>query len=675
MVRYLICLSLLAAAPQLAWADENGEAEQPRQIGLVERAGKRLAQLDISVSGPPELVATLTADDFRIKINFKRLKDFQLDRLCGVPEGETSADPTTPAVASASLRATYLFYIDQPHLTMAGRQAALDLTRKLIDELLDGTSQAMIVSNARRLTVIEPLTTDRERLLDAVERLEHDRDQWDFAAEQETSRVAEVVRRLNEFNGVDGAVSLARTYQKEERWRTERNLRRLEATLGGLSEVAQPKAAFYFADTMRANPGEHFLSFFGSRMLESDPALSVMAADVTLARVPFDRVVNAASADGIRFYPVRAQGLISRFEPLSTSVALNTTLAKPSSSRLRHNHARDSMSSMASETGGRAFLFGEKAVKIAERIAADFSCLYLASFDPANFKEDAPLRVKVELEEREELRRLDVHTRGRIVLQSESRRTTARLLSAFSSPETGDEVFAVQTNIVPSGFRDGVYRGMLQIRVPPTSLSGATWDLGVSVVSRDKVRDEASGRVSVDQPGVAVIFERKLEFKPGDYEITIVAHETSTGLVSSGQLEVRWPRPNAAEAFISPIVLLQPSAGAFLRDGRSRTQGSLARSATEPLVTDRPAALVGLVCRSRRQKGALSVERSLVGISVEHFPPLVFDLEEDRCAQLRDVLPSGSLGPGFYRYEVRVSQDAKTLSQAELGFMAVQPGT
>ena len=103
--------------------------------------------------------------------------------------------------------------------------------------------------------------------------LENDREQWDFYADQERIRIDEVVRMLNEDEDIQRAIALARMYQKEERWRTEQNLRRLEMVLGQLTEVESPKAVIYFADTMRSNPGEHYLSFFGAAVRSNQPAV------------------------------------------------------------------------------------------------------------------------------------------------------------------------------------------------------------------------------------------------------------------------------------------------------------------------------------------------------------------------------------------------------------------
>jgi hypothetical protein len=172
---------------------------------------------------------------------------------------------------------------------------------------------------------------------------------------------------------------------------------------------------------------------------------------------------------------------------------------------------------------------------------------------------------------------------------------------------------------------------------------------------------------------VPVVLESEVSFKPGDYEIVSVAHEAVTGLLASTETVVAWPSPTAEPAQVSPISLLQPVSAAFLRDGESRRRGSLAYALSETVRIDRPTALIGLVCHSRRQKGPLQVERSLTGRSELSFDPLVLDLDKDRCAQLRDLLPAGSLAPGFHRYDVRVVQDGATLHECSREFFAVQP--
>jgi VWFA-related protein len=673
----------IGAALLLAFAPPRAETEEdppnPRSVGLVERAETRLAQIDVTVLGPPDVIGTLGAEDFRVKIHLRRLEQFKLDRLCSLGDADGGSLPPTaePAASSetgpalpvaAASPVTYMFYLDQPHLTLAGRQRAIDVARLMIERLVSGGRRAMIVSNAARLKLVHPLSDDRASLARALDALENDREQWDSFAEQEKVRIDEVVRLLNRDEDVQRATALARLYQKEERWRTEQNLRRLEMALGRLSEIETPKAVVYFADTMRSNPGEHYMSFFGAAMRSSEPTVTVMSSDSLTARNAFDKVVTAASAQGIRFYTVEAQGLTSQFDLSHLNPkAYSETGAVSSSSRVRASDAQRALADMAVETGGRVFLHGVRGPRIVTRILDDFACRYLISFDPSRYREDVPYRVKVEIDRPG----VEARARGQIVFPSESSRLTARLSHAFGSAGTLDDAFAVRIGLVPIGFEDGAYRALLQVSVPGTPLPGAAWDLGATVLAGNEILEEVSGHIEVSAPGVRVVLEREIDLAPGEREIVSVAHESGTGLVASEELVVDWPAPSEERVALSPIALVQPTRGAFLRDEQSRLRGSLAQGATDPTRIEHPAALIGLVCHSRRQKGQLVVERSLVGRSARTFPPLTLDLDEDRCAQFRDLLPRGSLVPGYYRYEVRVLEEGTLVQERSREFYAV----
>jgi hypothetical protein len=42
---------------------------------------------------------------------------------------------------------------------------------------------------------------------------------------------------------------------------------------------------------------------------------------------------------------------------------------------------------------------------------------------------------------------------------------------------------------------------------------------------------------------------------------------------------------------------------------------------------------------------------------VVELPPLSLNVTSDRCAQVRDLIPSGTLGPGSYRYGISHAAD------------------
>ena len=319
-------LSVALAAPLGA----APETEPPKDVGLMERTSARLAQIDVTVSGPKGAIAGLTAADFEVRLNDKIVRNVIVDALCGETGASRAAAPSAPAEAPAADAAataspapaapaerastvSYLLYFDQPHLTQAGRRASIDAAREMMPKLMAGGNRAMIVSNAKSLKVLVPLTDDKSKIDAALAAMIGDVTDFDPFAMTEENRLAEIMGEIS--NRVDLAIALAKRYAQEERSRQERDLNRLRMVIGRLAEVDPPKAVLYFADNMRGNAGEHYLSFFSGNVLaERNGTPTAAAADVQLAAstgaLPLDGVINEASADGVRFYTVEGQGLV-----------------------------------------------------------------------------------------------------------------------------------------------------------------------------------------------------------------------------------------------------------------------------------------------------------------------------------------------------------------------------
>ena len=141
---YLILAGSLLVSAMPALPQDTGD--EPREIDLIEQTGRRLAQLDVSVSGPDEAIGNLTVEDFELVVGGRFIESFIVDRLCKLEERvlrTTTVDATdfteTQAPVAATPRGpkpTYLFYFDQHHLTAAGRQNSLDIARTIVDQLV-----------------------------------------------------------------------------------------------------------------------------------------------------------------------------------------------------------------------------------------------------------------------------------------------------------------------------------------------------------------------------------------------------------------------------------------------------------------------------------------------------------------------------------------------------------
>ena len=640
----LVALCAAAQDPERAPVSDDGRPEV-RESDLVERSLSRIAVIDVSVQGSPEAIRSLGAEHFEVQVGLRKIREFEVDRVCPMAS-ETEVDPVEQLLAARP--ASYVLYFDQALLSIAGRHRSRQVARSLLPELLVDGSRVMIVSNGRELETFSGFADDTETLLAAIDRMDNDPRHFDPWASSEVQRVEEVIDALNNQRVVDLAESRARNFQKDESWRTGRALRRLETTLARLADLEAPKAVIYFADVMRQNAGEHYMSFFGGFLPQQSPVLNRMSVDALSSRTSFDAVVKQAIANGVRFYTVRAEGLVSQMQTVSVGIGGAERAGSASySSRTRVIDADKSMGSLARESGGFAFLRGEPARRMAQQIKSDFSCLFMISFDPSRYATDSAYSLKVRVNHPG----VEIRSRGQMVVQSEKTRRKSRLLAAFTAPGAARNSTAIQGGLIPTSYRKGRYKAMVQVSVPGMPLPETTWDLGASLVSDERVRSETSGRLTVGARDVPLTLEKEIEFPPGELELIYVAHETRTDLVVSGFNQHSWPNPDRGDLTAGPVVVLQPIDGIFSRDGAVRTRGSVLRSPDEPLQAELPTALVSLVCHGGRRERA-EVRRTLIGESDVTFPPLEVDFGDERCAQIRDIIPSDTLGTGQFVYRV-----------------------
>jgi hypothetical protein len=271
--------------------------------------------------------------------------------------------------------------------------------------------------------------------------------------------------------------------------------------------------------------------------------------------------------------------------------------------------------------------------------------------------------------------KVEPQARGVLVIQDDSTRLTSRLLAAFATPDAVDSETTIRGTVIPTGYAEGRYSALVQVSAPGSSVPRAAWDFGISLVARDKVRQDTAGRVSVERAGVPVVFETQMDFAPGPYELIAVAHERTTDAVANVRLEGSWPDPEQAPVTFGPLAVLQPASGAFLRGSEVRLSGSRALSAEESGRTDRPTAVIGIVCRDRGHKGTMRLERRLVGDadSAAPFATLRPDLRDERCAVFSDLIPAGVMSAGAFTYEIRAYDRDAELGTTTHSFSVTGP--
>jgi hypothetical protein len=473
------------------------------------------------------------------------------------------------------------------------------MARAALPEIMGPGDRAAIVSNEDHLQTLQRWTSDPDQLRAGL----------DLMNEKDPARPDPL-----------GRSGPRRLYHGSPQFRRA-DLTRLALVLGSFADVPPPKAVLYFADYLVLPPADR-------TTLSGNARASLLDNGV----LTFDTIVRQAAALGIRFYPVEPKPLTGDFE------------------------TQRSLRMMAAETGGLAFVNGVTTERIVSGLRQDRSCMWLLSFDADAFPRDTFLPVSVAVD----VPRVAAHTRTQALVQSTSERVKNRLLARFAL-DLDPSAAPLQAGLVPLGWKDGKYRARVQVVAPATSLPSATWDLGASLVIRDRVVAETSARVTVGQAEVPLALEEEVAVRAGVHELVAVARETTTDQIVSSRHQATWPDPDASRATVIRPVVFQ--------DGVEGTVGPLLHGEDDPLDPARSTDLIALVCRGKKVTSAFEIERAVVGGGSMAFPALTLDLGAERCGQVHDVIPARTLTAGHYHHRIVVREDGVEIARGETAFV------
>jgi hypothetical protein len=550
-----------------------------------------------------------------------------VDRLCGdelPPEAPTESDrPTeapTPGITPwvTRPRSTFVFFFDQPHLTMAGRALSLETSRDLINRLIVDGARASIVSNAGRLETIVPPTPDREKLLAGLERLRNNLKQWDSYSETERSRAGQAT-----------SCGVAKALAREEWQIVRQSTQRIGITVGALAGVPAPKALVYFGDSLRQKAGLHFLQF---ACADEAPGEVMSAEMVPSAAAEFDALTAEAAARNVRFFTIQAEGLLVYRGTWDTN---------------RHRHAQDALVGLAAETGGEAFLGGASNKYIADRIESLTSCRLLLSFPPGDLPRDKAMNVTLELH----VPKVKIQTQGRIVVPSPESIERSRLLAAFVDPASSDDG-SLRALLIPRGGDGKTWSASVQLRLRPSGLPDNSAELGASIVRSDKVTDHFASSIATKSASRAMVLEKTLDIAPGEFSVVAVARDAKRGDVGSSRIDADWPNPGKSQAAIAPVAALQAGPAAMSKDGAVSSSGSLARDLDELLDPAASVTLESVVCRGAKIEVPIVVERWIEDGLPNEFLPVTIGETDGPCVRTVDVVRAGRLKPGVVDYRV-----------------------
>src|SRR5579884_3429960 len=324
---FLIALAALSqirfeTTTDLVVVDVNVRDREGRPV-----EGLKKEDFTIFEDGKPQKIAVF---------EFQRLTLEPLERAGGTPSpARPLAQPAPPAMPPRSTRGApvpryqdrrlLVFFFDLSAMSAADQIRAQEAALKFLNQNMTRADLVSIMTFSSRLQVIQDFTDDRDRLTEVIRglRVGAFADLADLAdvgnddAEQDTG--AAFVADSTEFNIFN----------------TDRKLSALESAVKKLSALPEKKALVYFS------------SGVGKTGVENQSQLRA--------------TVNAAIRSNVSFYPVDARGLAALPPGGDASKAASRGQGMFSGYSVRKdrdkfNSQQETLTSLAADTGGKAFL-------------------------------------------------------------------------------------------------------------------------------------------------------------------------------------------------------------------------------------------------------------------------------------------------------------------------------
>ncbi len=696
-------------------------AQAPHRLDRQEEVRVDLVLVDIVVQdrhGAP--VRGLTREDFVIRIDNTNVPPDRIgsfEEMCPAADPAASpapaasatggeAPPVSPATPAPRRIA---LYFDFSGLTQAGRAASLAAARDFIRRGLEPGDRVMILTRGRSLRVEQDFTDSGVILADRLESLRTDRGDPASGVHEESANIHSIASvdcgRSDVFD-CPRRQHLAREMALRERERVLASLEDLARLMPAFEAIRGRKALVLFSDALRRSPGAQYLALARG----TPEGEGIRIEDELLA------LTREANAAGVSIYTVHASGLD---DPASSPwrETLNTQTTEVNDPRqaallglplVEHGTtarmtdetltaARTGLDSalalqvtLAAETGGRALQRTNDLGGIIETARRDLACYYLVGYRHDARADGRSHVIDVALH-RDADRRLgrgvSLRHRPYYTDRSESEDRDRLLASALRLPALyralpiRTEAFA----LAPQG--DGrrvLLKTTLPIEAsPPLPASGAAGE------DRFEARGEAwidgksswSFRHTFDlplSPGTqvrSIVHETGGVLRPGDYDLILAILDRATGDVGAERTSLRVPAA-AGTAWISEIQLwtrdpanLLVTRGAEavgLRD--DQVIGGQVPLAERRLPRMGSGLLSFFLCLPRDAapgpERPVRVRRALRGAAdavVADFRPLEITAPPDDpsgCYQFINTIPTDTLGPGVYTFEVRIEGHA-----------------
>jgi len=489
-----------------------GAAALPAQEAPAARFGEtvdvRVVNVEVIVTdrdGHP--VSGLTRDDFELRVDGRpvAITNFFASERGATSLAQAASEPAPragPGAAPASAAATpsrLVVWIDDLSLAPSHRNRVLRQLGGFLEEQAARGTEILLVRFDRAVEVVRPFEERQRPLAADLAGLSRRAASGVFVevGRRETLREIQSLYADGGCSRTDDMVQAARRYGEPLRAEVRAGMDGLRRWLRALAGLEGRKALLYVSDGLPLVPGQEAYLLIDQLCA----ATTAWAAAENLAGDLRD-VTAAANAAGVTFYALDATGLTAG----GSAADFGPGLAAGNAMLMRANH-QDTLSNLATETGGRALFDANDPAPLVAALRSDLETFYSLGFAPPGEPDGRVHRVAVRVG-REGLR---VRHRSSFTDRPAAERAADRLQASLRFGG-GSDPLGIEIETGDVARIDGKTASVpVRIVVPAAKLvflPGAEGD--AAKVEITLVASDAEGRVSGEQRRTLTVPRAKL---------------------------------------------------------------------------------------------------------------------------------------------------------------------
>ena len=569
------------------------------------------------------------------------------------PRSPSRPPPPTPLTSDmVAGRRLITLVFDVSSMQPEDVQRAVESARKYVDEKMTAADLVAVATVGSMLSVLTDFTSDRVKVAAALGTLAF----TDGTATEAPAAAATVA--VDEAAAVATEEATSTETAELDMFNNDVRLRALKTLAEALAPIEQKKAILYFSAGMQRSGQDN--------------------------QVELRSAINAAVRANVVIYPIDTRGLQAvvpggdarqasgRGSALFSGRGVQQQFAQLSSSQ-------DTLTSLAGDTGGRAFTDSNDFGEAFARVQRDMSAYYLLGYSSTNPAKDGRFRRIQVRAKRDGLR---IEARAGYYADRDFTHTSRTDRETQLEEQMFAAVSATDLPVLVTGgwFRLSAdkYYVPVALTVPGSAVPVANEKDPVSIDVLGLVRDERNFpvgrfRETLKLPpgtgktlaGKQVLYQSGVTLPPGRFSVKVVVRENTTGTVGSFEAPIVVPELKQSAMKVSSVVLstqLQPAAKGKTDNPLVRDGVQLLPNLTHVVGKDQKLFFYYEVYDPGQANGAAPQIRTSLAfyrgrVKVFETPVVertTIDVPDRRAALFQFEVPADSFTPGLYTCQINI---------------------